>query len=430
MPSPASDLPLPLARRLAERALAAARAPDRDALRPLIAHNLAVGLSLRQPPDRLGLRDGAEASPGGGAYRLAARMYGRAQDDWYHEGRCHIGVLTIPAALAMPGCDDLFGAVAGGFAAMMPVAAAYGRRAHEQGLRPTSLFGAIGAAAAAGVAAGLDARGLTHAIALASVTGAGHTQCMFAQSDEWRYEVLLAARAGAEAAELAARGAEGAALTFEGENGWAWTHFRDPEAADLRRVLSDRAFSPAEVSLKPYPASGVAFPAIHAAFAARLAGEDLGQAITLRVNGRILGVPGSALRPPFRTALGATLSLPALVAEALLTGTVGLASADLLPARAALAARIALSADDGLPDEAAVLEFHDSGARHASPDLGPVLFPAWAAMRAAPQALAARTEAPAPLVAELLDLLAHDRPGRAEVLDLFARLPPPQGAAP
>ncbi|WP_273691203.1 MmgE/PrpD family protein [Ketogulonicigenium vulgare] len=352
-----------ISRRLAALAHQAAAQPDLPRLRAILAHNLTLATSPARPAERLVLP--GESGPVALAGRLAAQIYARAQDDWFDEGRCHIAPMVIAAALAS-GTDDLYAAVAAGYAAEMPVAATYGLQAHKQGFRPTSMFGNIGAAAAASVGLGLDAAQTARAISLAANASAGHTRCMIEETDEWRLDLIRAARAGIEAALLVQlMDATAADHSFEGQNGWAQSYFDDRGAQRLNDTLASRVFDLKQVGLKPYPASGVGFATIDAALKMR---ADLGGApaddarISLFAHETVWLVPGAEARGPYRSLLGAALSLPCLAAQGLLTGTVvPLIGPDLPADIARVIAATAIHRDNSLPPQVARMVLTQNG---------------------------------------------------------------------
>lgn len=421
-------MPKPVAEMLAARALQAAATWRREAMLPLLATNLAVMLSVRHGDDPLSAVTGQDQSVGARAFRLATLIYGRAQDDWYHRGRSHVGTSVLPGVLSVE-CDDIFGPVAAGYAAMMAVAGTYGVQAHTHALRPTSMFGGIGTAAAAGCALGLGEQAIARALGFALVGSCGHSQCMIEGTDEWRYEVANGIRAGAEGAALAQGTAIAARQTFEGEAGWAAAHFDDPEASRLRQTLADPPEPIDRVTVKPWPASGVAMATI--ATAASLGGahnRSMPERLQVACSPAVVAIPGSLGRPPYHGQIGAAMSLARCAAEAWLTGTMRSAPlpADQAPI-AALDARSTVVADPALADGTARIEAWLDGRRVvAEGDAEALLRPSARDIQDHADDVAARYEVPAETFRALLRLLGAARvPSAALRKFLLAHLAQP-----
>src|SRR5262249_7588194 len=152
-----------------------------------------------------------------------ATLHARTQDDFFPAGRSHVGAVTLAAALALADETEerLLPAVAAGYEVMCVGAEAYAPIAQAVGLRPSGVFGPLGAAATAAIVLRLDAAGVQTAIGLASAASAGTNQAWLSGSDEWLFVVGAAARAGVEAALFARAGAAASPLALEGTAGWA-----------------------------------------------------------------------------------------------------------------------------------------------------------------------------------------------------------------
>ncbi|HKP16883.1 MAG TPA: MmgE/PrpD family protein, partial [Gaiellaceae bacterium] len=141
--------------RLAERALAAAGAEPPGYLRSLTLCNVAAAAGHKGGTERLlgALRDELGSGPGAEAFLAAAALHCRTQDDFYPEGRVHVGAITLAATLALAdeAGDRLLECLAAGYEVMCAVSAAYAPAAQAAGLRPSGVFGPLGAAASASV---------------------------------------------------------------------------------------------------------------------------------------------------------------------------------------------------------------------------------------------------------------------------------------
>jgi 2-methylcitrate dehydratase PrpD len=123
-------------------------------------------------------------------------------DDLHLPSTTHISTVCVPVSLSLDGGARSYLAGAG---VMSRVGTALGWPHYAAGWHATTTAGAIGAAAGAAVALGLDADGVGRAMALA-VPAAGGVQRNFG-TDGKSLQVGFAAHAGVRAARLAAAGA-------------------------------------------------------------------------------------------------------------------------------------------------------------------------------------------------------------------------------
>lgn len=412
-----------MAKRVVARAVAAVGSTSREEALPLLATNLAVMLSAggERQEDVVARVVGDDQSIGAKAYRHAARIYGRAQDDWFHRGRSHVGTSVIPAILAA-GAEDVVPSLVAGFSAMMTVSAAYGVQAHTSGLRPTSMFGSVGASVAAGVSLGLEAPQIANALSAALVGSGGHSACMLEGADEWRFEVFLAIRAGAEAAWLAANGAVLTRASFEGPSGWCRAHFDDPDCSKLEAVMQE-ALPISAVSVKPYPASGVAMATIAASIeAGKRFGGSAVERITLFVSQAVVNVPGSLGMAPFNTGIAAGMSLSRCCAEAVLTGTL---SASIPHAHRdaiqSLASNVSVVGDSSLDDDTARVDLYGvdgSTLSHTGGAKG-MLYPSWGEILQDIEGYAARYEVNPAVFSEMISILSREKVSSEALLGLL-----------
>lgn len=146
-------------------------------------------------------------------------------DDLHMRSTTHISVVCLPAVLATGGGAHAYLAAAG---VMARLGTALGWPHYTAGWHATTTAGAPAAAVGAGLALGLDERGLATAIALA-VPAAGGVQRAFG-TDAKSLQVGFAADAGVRAARLAAAGATADPSALD-----AWFELvgGDPTALDL-----------------------------------------------------------------------------------------------------------------------------------------------------------------------------------------------------
>jgi len=174
-------------------------------------------------PARL-LPDGAGAEP-----RTAALINGTAShtvevDDIFSSGLYHPGVVTIPAALAAGEAAGLSGAgllraIVAGYEVGNRIARAV-NPAHYEHWHTTATVGHFGAATAASVALGLDARQTAHALATVATFAAGLRHAFSADGMSKPLHAGRAAEAGVLAALVARAGVTGVSDMLEGERGF------------------------------------------------------------------------------------------------------------------------------------------------------------------------------------------------------------------
>ena len=248
-------------------------------------------------------------------------------DDTHDAAVVHTSCVALPAALAVAvahrrtGADALCGLVCG-VQALVRVSAAIGG---QRGMIRTVALGATGAAAAAARTLGLDQERFTAALGLAlPATGSAMTRQVVAEgSPAKRLQPSFAVQAGVSAALLAARGVPGPAGWLTGDYGLLCLR-AGADPAQLMAGITAPGWEVAELSLKPYPACRYTHAAIAAVYG--LSGDGLASATV-----RVPGGPGYAMvARPFAwrgaAVADAQFSIPWLVAAALRTGTVDLAT--------------------------------------------------------------------------------------------------------
>jgi len=314
-----------LALELADIALRAANAADSRLLNTFLLSNLVVaaGASQQEPLLRAVAAFTDDSVPSR-AYQLSARMHFRTQDDFDPGGRVHVGAVVIPAVLAIDGAS-VIEPMAAGYSVLTRVARTYRDEAEARGLRPTGMFGPVGAAAASGVALGLDRQQLGSAIAISTTMCAGTNQSWIDGTDEWLLEVSAAARAGVESALAAQAGLRGAPWAFEGSAGWARAFFGDTDAALLAKAVGDDAFGLKDVSVKAFPVSGIAqVPTALASSLGKQFDSRTPDRMEIRVSPREFNYPGSSNRGPFKSRSDSLMSIARCVALAYTNGKIPL----------------------------------------------------------------------------------------------------------
>lgn len=204
-------------------------------------------------------------------------------DDTHLPSVLHPSASVVPAALAAAekarssGAELLAAVTVGVEVCVRLGMAGYDQAAgqsayFERGQHATSICGAIGSAAAAGMLLGLDESGLAHAMGLAVSMGSGVLEANRNGGSVKRMHCGWAAHAGVMAAELADVGLTAPATVLEGRFGFfqAWlSGDYDPE--QITRDLGSSWALPA-LHDKPYPANHFTHASVDAALRLRAKG--------------------------------------------------------------------------------------------------------------------------------------------------------------
>ncbi len=274
----------------------------------------------------------------------AAAGHALDYDDLHLESTAHISVVCLVAALAAGGGAQAYLAGAG---VMARLGAALGWEHYRRGWHATCAAGAPAAAAAAGVAFGLDAPALAHALALA-VPAAGGLQRAFGTMAK-PLQVGFAVSAGVRAARLVRAGANADPAAFDD-----WIELL---GGSLRRVETDpgEPAVPGGLAIKLYPCC-YALQRPIAATATMKVDPEAVEAIKVRT-------PEASLQPLNRhrpkTGLEAKFSLEYGMAAALLDHPVGFASfSDDCVARAQAQRLLQLVETEARPGGSGLLDGH------------------------------------------------------------------------
>ncbi|MDO8212230.1 MmgE/PrpD family protein [Conexibacter sp. CPCC 206217] len=155
-------------------------------------------------------------------------------DDSFPPAQTHGSACVVSAAFALAQAQRASGAtllegVVAGFEALHLIGPAIGPSHYARGFHNTGTLGAIGAAAAAGRVAGLDAQRLAVALGIAADQGAG-LKAVFGTMAK-PLNAGAAASGGVLATQLAAAGFTAPGDAIEAPVGFAWTHADDFSAA-------------------------------------------------------------------------------------------------------------------------------------------------------------------------------------------------------
>jgi 2-methylcitrate dehydratase PrpD len=270
------------------------------------------------------LGDGRKTSVAGACLANSALFHGRGQEDTC--GAAHLGTILIPMLTALVESrgvplSRLLPALLCGYEAGGVLEYAYAGRTTPSGFRASPLYGTTAAAAAAGKLLGLSESQLAMALANAASFSGGILQSFAEGTDEWRYQVGVAARVGLVSAELARAGSVSASRAYEGKSGLVPSFAKiECDAGALAAALG-RDWAVLRVTFKPFPVCAFNQTPVTAALVLRekLAGATV-KAARVRMNPYETGYAGMDAVGPFASVSGTLMSIPFCVAATLLYG--------------------------------------------------------------------------------------------------------------
>jgi len=248
--------------------------------------------------------DGTRVTRAGAAFANGVAVAVNNQCDSYHM-LTHPGVLIVPAGLATAeGVGrtgrELLTALVAGYEVQCRCARDFIPSTPAHGFRASPVYGILGCAATTARLLGLDAQGITHAIALAASFAGSLIEGQRTGARDADFAEAQAARSGMWAASLAAQGFQGAPTALEGEGGFYYAFtgsnrgdlaytFTGPPKADLDEIVADlgRRWEVLDVKFKIYPTPGFNQPVVWLASEMtsrhKLAADEI-EHITLEMN--------------------------------------------------------------------------------------------------------------------------------------------------
>jgi 2-methylcitrate dehydratase PrpD len=277
---------------------------------------------------------GARAPATGAALANGTLMHALDFDDTHPGSICHITTVVAPAALAVAEATgatgrELVTAYVAGCETVARLGAAADGEFHRRGFHATGVCGVFGAAVAAARLLSLDAEATTRALGIAGSFAPGLLEFLGDGSSTKRLHAGGAARAGVEAALLAAAGATGPAGVIDGRYGLFATHLGDPHAAEVAAQLDDLGarWETGSMAIKPYPCCHFMHGALEALASLELQAADVaGIGVRVADAGVGLILEPAALKPRPRTPYDAKFSLPFTAGALLVHGRVGVAT--------------------------------------------------------------------------------------------------------
>ncbi len=299
----------------------------------------------------------------GAAFVNGTAAHGEDFDDTFEGGPIHAGAVIVPAVLALAEQEHLDGAavprgVAVGAEAICRLSTVVPKAVHQSGFHPTAVFGAMGAAAGAGAALGLNRTQLVDALGIAGSMAGGIIEYLADGTWTKRMHPGWAAQSGLRAALLARAGFTGPRTVFEGTHGLfqAFARTREGDWPALldgfgsRWVIETLAF-------KLYPCGTMIQPYIDCALRLRERGiapveiAEIACEVGEGTVHRLWEPLAEKQRPP--NGYAAKFATPYCIARAIVTGSVGLdAFEDRAAANAevrALAAKVRYEIDPANP---------------------------------------------------------------------------------
>ena len=270
----------------------------------------------------------------GAALANGTLMHALDFDDTHPASICHITTVVAPAALAVAeaigaGGRELVTAYVAGCETVARIGAAANGEFHRRGFHATGVCGVFGATVAAARLLSLDAAATTRALGIAGSFAPGLLEFLGDGSSTKRLHAGGAARAGVEAALLAAAGATGPAGVLDGRYGLYATHLGDPHVAAIAEQLDDLGtrWETAAMAIKPYPCCHFMHGALEALASLDVAAADV-VSIDVRVADAGVGLilEPAADKPRPRTPYDAKFSLPFTAGALLVHGRVGVAT--------------------------------------------------------------------------------------------------------
>jgi 2-methylcitrate dehydratase PrpD len=277
--------------------------------------------------------------------------HGDDYDDTFEGGPVHSGAVIVPTMLAVAerhgssGADILAGLVVG-CEVMCRLGLVAPRAVHKAGFHPTSVFGAMGAAAAVATALRLPPDRFASALGLAGSMASGIIEYLAEGTWTKRMHAGWAGQSGYRAARLAEQGFAGPRTVFEGEHGLFFGFARAPHC-DWSKLLDGFGTNwvSETIAFKPYPCGTMAHPYIDCALRLRKAGLDLDgidNIVCETAEGfvhRLWEPLATKQHPP--NGYAGKFSIPFAIATALIRGEAGLAAFEDEAARDPSVVRIA-----------------------------------------------------------------------------------------
>ena len=289
-----------------------------------VAARASIAIDGERPDGATMFIDGRKTSMFGAALANGALFHGRAQEDAC--GAAHLGAILIPLLTAavetgkMP-IDRMLNALIAGYEVGGLFETNYAPHTTPVGIRASAIYGSLSAAAAAAYALNLDEEQTAAALANAASFSGGLLQSFEDGTDEWRYQLGIAARNGWVSAELARAGSVSAPYAIEGKNGFVRAYaLTECNAPELIGQIGKTWFIH-RVVFKPYPVCAFNQTPVNAGLSLRekLKGRKPVD-MEVRMNPYETGYAGMDSQGPFHSVSGTLMSIPFCIANTMLYG--------------------------------------------------------------------------------------------------------------
>jgi 2-methylcitrate dehydratase PrpD len=292
------------------------------------------GVDVGGPCTAIGLAGGF--SPADAALLNGTAAHGEDFDDTFEGGPVHAGAVILPAVLAAAERHAASGrtalrAVAIGSEIACRLSVVVPKATHKAGFHPTAVFGAIGAAAAAGTVLGLSQVQLVNALGITGSMASGIIEYLAEGTWTKRLHPGWAAQSGYRAARLAQSGFTGPRTLFEGTHG-LFHGFARKVPDDWSALLDGfgQDWVAASIAFKPYACGTMIHPYIDCARRIAERGLDLEQIASIEcetsegIVHRLWEPLAAKQNPP--NGYAAKFSIPYGIAAGLALGQGGLAA--------------------------------------------------------------------------------------------------------
>src|SRR5881394_333190 len=207
----------------------------------------------------------------GAAFVNGTAAHGEDFDNTFEGGPVHAGAVIVPAILAVaerekiPGKDALRG-IAVGVELTCRASLVAPKLIHKAGFHPTSVLGAMGAAAGVAVALNLKANEFVNALGIAGSMASGIIEYLAEGTWTKRLHPGWAAQSGIRAADLARAGFIGPRTVFEGTHG-LFHGFANTKSGDWPKLVDGfgKRWLAADVAFKLYACGTMTHPYIDCA---------------------------------------------------------------------------------------------------------------------------------------------------------------------
>ncbi len=261
------------------------------------------------------------------AFANAVQAHGLVQEDMHPASACHIGVVVIPAALAVAESThargaDVVAAIVAGYQAMGRLGRVIIDSTNARIFRPTGMLGPVAAALTASRLLALDEDATVNALGLAGNLATGLNEWPHTGGTEVFFHAGFAARHGVVAASLAAAGMVASESIVDGEAGMIAAYGGRDRATRLDADLTD-GFEILDVYHKPAPACHFAQTPCQAALEIvrthRVVPADV-ESVAVASFPAAVAYPGCDHAGPFSSILHAKMSIQFGVASVLARG--------------------------------------------------------------------------------------------------------------